>query len=550
MAPIGSGAMGSDSGSSTDPAPPDSTGTGDPTSDADAVQARIPIATRISKPEYENSVLDVLGVQLTDEELNAATGGIPDDHGDGVFKRFGDKQTSVEQHATAYFDTADAIATRVSADVLSGFASCTDSTPTCVEGWTAVAGRRLFRRSLDARELQAFANVFSAALTEGEDFTTAARWTLRALLQAPQFLFRLEDETTGTPDQDRPLSGTELAARLASFVWISVPDEPLLEAAESGALLQPAELDAQLSRMLTDPKAQRLTETFVRDFSRAQLASFDGATETLRDALTESVIATFQYHLWDAGRSIAELFTTTEFVVNAEVAELLGLEQPVAGLQRVDVGHLPERMGILTHPGSIAGMGDRAVGSFVNRGKYLMERLLCTHPVAVPAGLLTELENFNRDTTGLNEHERAAIRMTRPECWGCHTQFEPLAFGFSRFDGAGRYIGETDAEGKPLPLDGWVPVSSQADSPNYTSIAEYMQVLSSNERIQDCMTEHFISFATSHETDALAKREAPLVGAQYRAAGSSLTGMVSAVAQSHLFQHLRVLPVSQVQEQP
>src|SRR5690606_40611412 len=125
-----------------------------------------------------------------------------------------------------------------------------------------------------------------------------------------------EDEISGAPDQDRRLSGTELAARLASFVWISVPDEELLTAAESGALLQPAELEAQLTRMLAAPEARRLTETFVRDFSRAQLASFDGATDALRDALTESVIATFQYHLWDAGRSIAELFTTTEFVVN------------------------------------------------------------------------------------------------------------------------------------------------------------------------------------------------------------------------------------------
>src|SRR5690606_33224904 len=153
----------------------------------------------------------------------------------------------------------------------------------------------------------------------------AMRWTLQALLQMPQFLFHLQGETEGTAGEDRDLTGPELAARLASFIWVSVPDEELLSAAEAGVLTQPDELQSQVDRMLADPKARRLTETFVRDFSRAELASFEGATDELRAALTESVIATFQYHLWDAGGSVADLFTTSQFMVNAEVAELLGV---------------------------------------------------------------------------------------------------------------------------------------------------------------------------------------------------------------------------------
>src|SRR5690606_4639969 len=318
--------------------------------------------------------------------------------------------------------------------------------------------------------------------------------------------------------------------------------EALLTAAETGALTQPDGLQTQVDRMLADAKAQRLTETFVRDFSRAELASFEGATDELRAALAESVIATFQHHLWEAGGSVAELFTTTQFMVNAEVAELLGVPYTGDGLELVDVSTLPERVGLMTHPGTIAGMGDRDIGSFVNRGKYLMERLLCRNPIAVPAALLNELEEFNQDTTGLNEHERAAIRMTRPECWGCHTQFEPLAFGFSRYDGAGRYVGETDSEGKPLPLDGYVPVASQENSPTYSNITEYMQILASDESIQTCMTEHFLSFATARTTDNVAKAHAPTIGAQYQLQGNTLQAMVSAVANSDLFKRMQVLP--------
>jgi hypothetical protein len=296
--------------------------------------------------------------------------------------------------------------------------------------------------------------------------------------------------------------------------------------------------------MLADPKAQRLTRGFVADFSRARFASFEGVTETDRAALDESITATFQDHLWTQKGSIASLFTTTRFVVNPRVAELLGLPMPGSGLMPVDVSMLPQRVGWLAHPGMIAGMGDRATGSFVNRGKYLMERLLCRNPGAVPAGLLTELETFNANTTGFNEHERAAVRKTRGECWGCHTQFEPFAFGFSRFDGAGRYIGEQDAAGKPLPLDGWVPTKSEAESPHYTDFASYMKILASEPVIQTCMTEHFIAFATARTSDEQAKLEATRVGEKYIAGGSTLGAMVSAVVQSQLFRTIVPLPAT------
>jgi hypothetical protein len=355
-----------------------------------------------------------------------------------------------------------------------------------------------------------------------------------ALLQAPPFLFRMERETSGVAGEPRDLDAYELAARLASFLWVSVPDDALLAVAADQSLLMPAVRDAQLLRMLADPKAQRFTEAFAIDFSRARFAAFDGATDADRAALSESVIATFQDHFWTQRGSVADLFTTTRFVVNPIVAQLLGVTVTGPGLQPVDVAGLPNRVGLMSHPGVIAGMGDRVVGSFVNRGKYLMERVLCRNPVAFPDDLADVIEEFNADTTGLNEHERAAIRMGRAQCWGCHRQFEPLAFGFSRFDGAGRYVGETDADAKPLPLDGWVP-TGEAPEPEYSDVASYMQILATNSVVQTCMTEHFVSFATARSSDDAARVDAEQVGKQYLANGATLPAMVAAVAQSPLF---------------
>jgi len=124
--------------------------------------------------------------------------------------------------------------------------------------------------------------------------------------------------------------------------------------------------------------------------------------------------------------------------------------------------------------------------------------------------------------------------MTRVECWACHQQFEPLAFGFARFDGAGRYVGEADEDGKPLPLDGWVPTGA-AEQPLYEDVASYMEVLASDPTVQDCMTEHFIDFATSRIGDEAGRLEAERVGEQYRAEGSTLAAMVMAVVKSPLF---------------
>jgi len=408
------------------------------------------------------------------------------------------------------------------------------ATAACGTEFIHAIGRRLYRRPLDEREVAAMRTVYDAALAEEADFVEAARWTLMTLLQAPPFLFRMERENEGVAGQPRDLDGYELAARLASFLWVSVPDESLLAAAADRSLLVPATRDAQVERMLADPKAQRFTETFASDFSRARFAAFEGATDADRAALSESVIATFQDHFWTQRGSVAEIFTTTRFVVNPTVARLLGVTMTGTGLEPMDVAGLPERVGLMSHPGVVAGMGDRAIGSFVNRGKYLMERLLCRNPAAVPDEVATEIEMFNADTTGLNEHERSKIRQGRPRCWGCHTQFEPLAFGFSRFDGAGRYVGEMDTAGKPLALDGYVPTGEPTE-PEYTDVAGYMQILATNPVVQTCMTEHFIAFATARSSDELARADAENVGQRYQAAGSTLPAMVSAVAESPLF---------------
>lgn len=508
---------------------------------------RAPLATRISKTEYAWSVYDVLGVELSETELAADNGGLPDDAGDGVFKRFADKQVTFEQHAAGFWALAERVAERVDVEALQGtYGTCGEPELSCVTSLVFALGERLFRRPLSEREQGVYQGVGQAALDAGGAYEAAVKWSLTALLQAPPFVFHLLDETTGAPAQPRELASHELAARLASFIWSSVPDAALLEVAKDGSLTEPATLNAQVTRMLEDPKAKRMTEAFIRDYSRAERASFLDASDADRRALRESIVATFQHLTWEEKRPLGEMFTTTNFLLNGRTAELLGAEGAAsgAGLSPFDVSSLPERIGLLTHPGVIAGMGDQEIGSFVNRGKFLMERLLCLHPAAVPAALAAALEEFTADTTGLSEHERLALRKTRLECWTCHQQFEPFALGFARFDGAGRYRGEVDEQGRPLPLDGWVPIGPESIAPKYSNVREYMEILKNEPSIQKCLTEHFLSYATSYAPDALTRRTATQLAEEAPAGEQTLMQMVSTVTRSDLFRQFIVQSVN------
>src|SRR5690606_26297342 len=168
----GSGS-GGDSSVATNGGPVTGNSTGDATSASGTtggtaepvVQSRVGLAARLSKIEYRNSILDVLGVSLLPEELDAAAGGIPNDTGDGVFKHLADNQTSVEQHALAYFQVAEAATARVDVSALATSAGvCTDSTPACGTAFIQHFGRRLFRRPLEQREVDAMLKVYDTAI--------------------------------------------------------------------------------------------------------------------------------------------------------------------------------------------------------------------------------------------------------------------------------------------------------------------------------------------------------------------------------------------------
>ncbi|MEC9071261.1 MAG: DUF1592 domain-containing protein, partial [Myxococcota bacterium] len=133
---------------------------------------------------------------------------------------------------------------------------------TCVREVLRSFGKRAWRRPLEEPELDALLLFLDIAEQEGADWEEGLRTAMRAILVSPHFVFRVEIDPDPTSLEPHPLGQYELASRLSYFLWSSMPDEPLLNAADAGTLHQPEVLHEQVQRMLKDPRAQALVENF------------------------------------------------------------------------------------------------------------------------------------------------------------------------------------------------------------------------------------------------------------------------------------------------
>ncbi len=511
-----------------------------------ALGAREPYAARLTPRQYQHALQDVLGVTLQGPELDPARWGIPRaKNSTGLFSNSADGQPASDDYALAFGKLAAAVAARVDAELLMTDASLSE------------LQRLLYRRPLTPLESERLAQLEAELVAQGVTPEQAKRGVLEAVLQSPAFLFRLEREQGD--GSERYLDGDELAARLAFFVWESVPDALLLDAAQSGELNGTDEalpqLRAQLARMLEDPKAERLLAGFVTDFAETERAAFVGMTPELRDAMLTSLIATVEHHLWGSGRPLEELFTLSEMVLDPLTAEWIGLSPTEPGLTLYDVSELPQRVGWLSHPGFIAGIGEVEVGNVVTRGISLMVKLMCRQPLEVPAAVQPAVNSFNAEFANLTQRQRSEQRqlMALPEsqggqnngvCWGCHSQFEPLAYGFDRFDAAGRYLGERDALGRALPIDGWMTDDlslPEGDRPRYADMYEFMRLMEQSEVVQACLVEHFLAFGTGRAAASLEKQYSHQVNEVRSRTGGDLTALLEAVVTSELFRKSKTM---------
>lgn len=483
---------------------------------------------RLSDDEYRNTIADVLGIPI-------ARGAVPVDVPKHGFKNNATGLLATPQHVSAYFEVSRSIVEQLDVKTFAATNStCQSFDAACVESFLGATGLKLFRRPLGTRELEQFSRLFQAAATEGLTFVDGARLALRAMLQSPQFLYRLEAQRFGQVGIKR-VTGYELASRLSYLLWASAPDAALLDAAASGALDTDEGVATQVARMLSDSsRAQRSPGLFVSDWAllfNLDSLSRDGLTDQLKEQFRDSLVASYQHHVLTSGQPIGQLFQTSELMLDGATAQWMGLASKADALAPYDVTRAPDRIGLLTHPAVLTAISSSLVGGMVARGLFMRENVLCQPPLTPPAGLNTAdfTSHLAEDST---DRDYAEDRAANPACGACHGQFDPLAFGFERFNGVGQYVTENEY-GKALRSDGEL-VTNAGRFP-YETVAEYAALLSNDPQVQQCLTRFQLQFAIGEPLEEPLEGSLDAIHQAYLADGGSYPALVRALTSHPLF---------------
>ncbi len=307
--------------------------------------------------------------------------------------------------------------------------------------------RRAYRRPVSAADTEPLLAAYAAGREAGGGFEEGIRWALEALLVSPKFLFRMEREPAGTrPGTPYRVDDLDLASRLSFFLWSSIPDDALLEAAARGDLQAPEGLEREVRRMLDDPRSDALVENFAGQWlylrnlrsvapDAARFPEFD---DNLRRALLRETELFFASQLRE-DRGVHDLLRADYTFVNERLARHYGIPNVYGShFRRVTHGD-DRRPGLLGHGSILTVTSYPHRTSPVVRGKWLLENLLGAPPPPPPPDIPELAEEDGAAERPATMRERMAQHRASPACSTCHAKIDPLGFALENFDAVGRW---------------------------------------------------------------------------------------------------------------
>ena len=328
--------------------------------------------------------------------------------------------------------------------------------------------RRAFHRPATGDDLEALLAFYREGRAAG-DFRAGVRRALESILVDPEFLFRIEVDPPGAaPGTAYRLRGVELAARLSFFLWASIPDDELLEAAAAGRLRDPDGLEAQVRRMLADERAETLVTSFAAQWLHLRrmrtvapdVNAFPAFDENLRAALIRETELFVASQLRE-DRGVVELLTADYTFVDERLARHYGIPG-VYGPRFRRVRWTDDRRRGLLGQGSILTVTSLATRtSPVVRGKWILENVLGAPPPPPPPDV-PELPERAGGGKAASLRARLEAHRANPACSACHARMDPLGFALENFDAVGRWR-ETGAGGVPIDASGALPGGAAFD---------------------------------------------------------------------------------------
>jgi len=325
--------------------------------------------------------------------------------------------------------------------------------------------RRAYRRPISATDVEEPMAFYRATRSDPDtgsagSFDAGIGSALTSVLVNPEFLFRVELDPAETASAGAyRISDLELASRLSFFLWSSIPDDELLDAAIRGELSRPEELERQTRRMLDDPRASNLASNFAGQWlllRNLEAVSpnprlYPDFDDNLRQAFRQETELFFDSVLRE-DRSALDLLSADYTFLNERLARHYGIPG-IRGsrFRRVALDADSKRGGLLRHGSILAVTSYATRTSPVIRGKWVLDNLYGAPPPPPPANVPT-LED-NSVQAGLPMRERLSQHRNNPACASCHNTIDPVGFALENFDAVGRWrdhggdIGAMDASG-------------------------------------------------------------------------------------------------------
>ena len=409
----------------------------------------------------------------------------------------------------------------------------------CAHHILSTVARRAYRRPVSDEDVARLLTFFDRGRAAGS-FDNGIEMALRRLLVSPEFLFRVERDPEGVaPGASYRLSDLELASRLSFFLWSSIPDDELLAVAERGELGDSETFEAQVERMLADPRSEALVGNFAGQWLTLRNAAavrpdedeFPDFGEGLRQAFRRETELLFDSVLRE-DRSTLDLLAADYTFVNERLAQHYGIPN-VRGshFRRVRLDDAA-RGGLLGH-GSILTVTSYANRtSPVNRGKWVLENILGTPPPPPPPDV-PELETAE-GAEPLSMREAMEQHRANPVCASCHRLMDPLGLSLEHFDAIGRWR-DREGGGAAIDASGELPDGTPFDGPSGLRAA----LLRHPDRFVTTVTEKLMIYALGRGVEHY---DAPAIRAIVRDAARDdyrLSALVKGVVRSTPFQMRR-----------
>lgn len=444
---------------------------------------------RLTVVEYDNTIEDLLG-----DDTRPGSALLPEDR----LTPF-DNDFTIQQASAPLIEgtelLAKEIAQRLIADAprRTSVVGCLPDHPTdetCMRSFVQAFGRRALRRPLRSGEVDTLVALGLEFAADDDDFDTGIEVVLRTLLQHGEFLYRVE---RGTPVDDVEgmfrLDDFELATRMSYLLWGTTPDDPLLDAAEDGDLIDPQARADRAMQMLADPRAKAQVDRFHALWLGYSRLPHPAA---LSQPMRQETAALVERVVFEDDASWLDLFTASETYVDDTLAAHYGLSAPAGGQGWVGYGNTG-RAGLLSHGAFLSVAANPGDTSPTKRGLMIRTQLACqVIPDPPPDVNVDEPPDQSEAECKADQY---AAHSTVGACKVCHDLMDPIGFGLENYDREGAWR-DHDDDKPQCAIDGQ---GEFVGGGTFSGPAELAALLVADGTLQRCAAERLYQYTMGRE---------------------------------------------------